>query len=178
MVVGAADNPRELASTDTVKRLTRSVFNRYANATTTTTSYEALWSNSIAAGTFVSDGGMIDVLYSGIFASNTHQKSLELVFASTVIFSSDDYDFLTMSGADSAGWKITAQIIRASNTEVGYTTELVTRGLSDGDVWMKTGTITGLNLTTTGYNLVLNATTPTIGDVTAKFAKCLYHPGV
>ncbi len=179
LVDGGVDNARTLASGDTPALLTRTIFNRYANATTTTTSQESLWSNSIAANTFISDGGMLEFWYVGKFASNTRLKAFEVTFGSTSIFNSNSFDDISISGASGAGWQIHGQIIRASSSEVRYFTQLTARGLTAPETWTKANEITGLDLAATAYNLVLKATTEDVaGDLTAKFAKCIYHPGV
>lgn len=169
LVDGGVDNARTLASGDTPALLTRTIFNRYANATTTTTSIETLWSNSLAANTFISNGGTLKFVYAGSTANNGDEKEWSLQFNGTALvgpnFIANIYD-----------WRIEGHIIRASNSEVRCFTQFTCAGQYPVLDYVE---ITGLDLAATSYSLVLKVTTADAsGDITAKFAQATYSPGV
>lgn len=172
LVDGGSNNIRTLASSDTFALVTRTIFNRFANATTTTTAQETLWSNTIAANTFISDGGTLKFVYAGLTANNANEKEWQLQFNGTVLigpnYISNIYD-----------WRIEGYIVRASSSEVRcFTSFTCAKGTADA-IAVDYVEISGLSLTSTNYNLVLKVTTADAsGDITAKMAQAVYSPGV
>lgn len=170
LVDGGSDNIRTLASGDTPALLTRTIFNRYANATTTTTSIETLWSNSLAANTFISNGGTLKFVYAGTTANNADEKEWSLQFNGTVLIGPAYI-------ANLGDWRIEGHIIRASNSELRCCSQFTCFGSQYPLVDYVE--ITGLDLAATSYTLALKAsTTDASGDITAKFAQATYSPGV
>ena len=171
LVDGGVDNVRTLASGDTAAGLTRPLFNRFANATTTTTAQETTWSNTIAAGTFVSDGGTVRFVYAGTTTANANEKDWNLQFNGNVLI---QVNYLANVG----DWRIEGTLIRASNTEVRCFSQYTTGNGSEYPM-IDYVELTGLNLTTTGYALALKlTTTDTAGNITAKFTQATYSTDV
>lgn len=145
------------------------VFTLFEDATTAGTSEETLYTGTIPAGRLSSLGDVIDFEFSGTLGSNTNDKDLLLSFAGTTLF---DSTTLTGNGED---FKIEGSIMRISNSAVRTTVNLITPEVGNQT---NVASVTGLNLTTTDYDLLLKATTSEgAGDITAKTGRGVYIPG-
>ena len=145
----------------------RPLFDQYADATTSGTTEEELYSNSITAATLSTNGDKLSIEYAGIFAANGNSKVLRAeIFAAEVVnetFSDNDVD-----------WEIELTIIRVSNTVVRTQSTVTVDGVTCKVLYNE---ITALNLTTTDYDCTLFGRTPTqAGDLTAKMGYGLFIP--
>lgn len=171
LVDGGSDNIRTLASGDTAAKLARSLFAQYTNQTTSGTGAETMYSNSLAANTFISDGGVVTASYAGTYAANARIKHVSLVFASTTIFDSSTFDDVVNNNLS---WDVSTRILRVSNTVVRCSSTFNTPNRSG---WSKYVEITSLNLTSNAYSLDLQLTTPDAsGDATARMGFGTYYP--
>lgn len=168
LVDGGVDNARTLASGDTAAQLTRVLFDDEADVASSGTP-TVLATNSIAANTFISNGGTLDAQYFGIMVASTNERSLILKFGGTTIFT-QLYDASTYSK-----WRLDCSIIRESSSAVKCYVTMFVPGLYPDMTYTR---ITGLSLTSTAYNLELTAEQTSNADVTFKFSKCTYTPGI
>lgn len=168
VVKGSSDNRIALQSGDTVAGLTRVLFNDYADVATTG-SATVLATNSIAANTFISDGGTLQVQYFGIMASNTNDKALDLTFNSSSIFTQLYNEALQTS------WRLDVTIIRESSSAVKCFTTVFVPTLNPVVTYTR---LTSLSLTGSAYNLQLTGTPTSSSDITFKFSKGTYTPGI
>jgi hypothetical protein len=130
----------------------------YADRTTSGTTTETLWTDSLAAGKLAVNGDRLEAQYSGIFAANGNSKSLTVNFAGTDIFATGG---LTENATH---WWINISITRVNSTTVRCAVEAMT-GVHFTPVYTE---ITGLTLSN-AYDLLLKARTITAaGDLTAK----------
>jgi hypothetical protein len=143
------------------------LFDHFTDATTATTSEETLYIDQIDAGTLAVNGDKITAEYAGIFAANANEKNVNIYFGGTVLFG-------TPGPTENAKeWKLQLTLIRVSNTVVRYVVQF-----SSGDHWTpEYGELTGLNLTTTDYDIELKGETPAVaGDLTAKMGYGVFWP--
>lgn len=169
LVDGGVDNVRTLASGDTVANLTRVLFDDVADVASSGTP-TVLATNSIAANTFISDGGMLSAQYFGLMVASANERSLILKFGGTTIYS-QLYDTAT-----AITWRLDCSIIRESSSAVKCYVTIFMQGASSTE--MTYTRITGLSLTSNAYNLELTAEQTSNADVTFKFSKCTYTPGI
>jgi hypothetical protein len=168
IVNGGSDNARTLASGDTPALITRALFDDTADVASSGTP-TVLATNSIAANTFISDGGTIEAQYFGLMVASTNERTLRLKFNSSVIF-----EQLYDTGSYSK-WRIDCTIIRESSSVVKcYVTAFVV-GLNPELTYTR---LTSLDLTSNAYNLELSADQTSNSDVTFKFSKATYTPGI
>lgn len=169
IVDGGSNNARTLASGDTFALVGRTLFNRYADATTAGTSGDNLYTNSIAANTFISNGGHIIGSYAGSTAANVNEKIWQLLLNSSLIIS-------VSTEAASADWRCDFTIIRVSASVIRCSSVFHCSSVYSTTDYIE---ITGLSLTDTAYNLILFAETPgAAGDITARMGYAHYFPGV
>lgn len=150
----------------------RCIFDHFTDAPTLTTSLETLYIDQIDAGLLAVNGDKVQADYSGKFGPNANAKIIIVNFAGTDLFDSTIFGAINDNGT---GWNFEFLIIRVSNTVVRVSAELTTSGSLPFII--DPVDITGLNLTTTDYDLLLQAQTPTaVGDLTAKMAYGLFIP--
>ncbi len=167
LVDGGSDNVRTLASGDTFAKVRRALF---ADTTTFTStgSADVVATNSITANTLISDLGRIAATYHGETANNTNEKNFTLALGGNTLISTT-YDPVNMYA-----WSIQAQIIRESNTVVRCFTSIDCHLQSPRTAYTR---ITGLNLTSTAYNLQLTVEGPgAAGDILYRFSAGEYIP--
>ncbi len=168
LVDGGVDNARTLASGDTAANLTRVLFDDAADVASSGTP-TVLATNSIAANTFISDGGTLEAQYFGIMVASANERSIYLKFNSNTIFS-QLYDTSTYTK-----WRIDCSIIRESSSVVKCYVTTFVPGLYPDMTYTR---LTGLSLTGSSYNLELSAEQTSNADVTFKFSKGKYTPGI
>lgn len=164
----AKGNTRVLPSGATLKLLTRALFDDEADVASSG-SPTVLATNSIAADTLISNGGTIHARYFGIMAANANERSLTLKFAGTTIFN-QLYDETTQDA-----WAIDCTIIRESSSAVKCFVTIMIPAVYPLMTYTR---ITSLNLTSNAYNLELTADQTSNADVTFKFSKGTYTPGI
>jgi hypothetical protein len=139
----------------------RLLFEHLDTATTTQTSAQILYSDTIDAGTLSIDGDVIESEYCGTFAANGNSKAVILEVAGQEVAN------ISVTENNEA-WSIEAEIMRVSNTSLKVSATL-SYGTA-GNVSVINSTLTGLDLTSTDYDIILSARTPTsVGDLTASF---------
>ena len=147
----------------------RTMFDHYADETTPSTAADTLYTDTIAAATLTTNGDKLVGCYAGTTASNANEKIIDVSWGG-VGFWSGTYE------ANIGEWHLDFIIIRVSNTVIRCSTRWV-MGVDASYPNTNYTELTGLNLTTTGYALALNAeTTALAGDVTAKLGYCQYIP--
>jgi hypothetical protein len=154
----------------------RPLFDHFTDATTTGTVEELLYIDQIDALTLYTNGDKVVAEYAGSFAANTNQKDIALYFAGVQIFLSSDYYALDN---DALAWELRLFVIRESNTDVRTVVTLLSGDPANkqGGPFVSRADITGLDLTTTDYDIELKATTPTAAaDVTAEMAYGEFKP--
>jgi hypothetical protein len=144
------------------------LFDHYTNETTTGIIAENLYAYTMPAGTLANDGDKVLFEYSGIFTANTNTKRLLPKFHTTTLGTGQT------ALAASEDWAIDGYIIRVSNTVVRFAVEITA---SDTVLVVQSGEITGLNLTTTDYQIDLDAyTVAAAGEITANSGFGIFYP--
>ena len=147
----------------------RTLFDHYADETTPSTAADTLYTDTIAAATLTTNGDKLVGCYSGSSLSNANEKILDITWGGTGIWGGT-------FEVNLAEWHIDFVIIRVSNTAIRCSTRW-TAGVGTYYSEVNYIELTGLNLTTNGYALALNAeTTVSAGDVTARLGYCQYIP--
>ncbi len=117
------------------------IFNHYTDSGNSTTAETDLYTNSLVANTFGTNGDKVTAEYGGTFVSSaTATRQMKIYFAGTVIL-----DTGALSISASASWGINVLIIRVSSTVVRYSVSLQTAGASLA-VYNAVGELTGLTL--------------------------------
>lgn len=143
------------------------LFDHFTDATTTDTPAQTLWIDQIDAGRLATNGDKITVEYSGIYAANADEKAIYLKFGGTELFSG------TGIVENGTRWKMNATIIRVSNTVIRSVVHFETSNPFT-PVYTE---VTGLNLTTTDYDIeLIAADIDNAGDTTAKLGYGLFIP--
>lgn len=165
----------------------------YANETPASTSGvsgDVLHTYTIPAATLTTNSDMIVVR--SMFVTNTQSTNLAtkygtLTFGASIL--TGDFATIAINPKDVLGYYLTTYITRTSNTAIAYTTELnqlasffsgytnTYAGMSFPILILK-GTITGLNLTTTTYDVAVTGYNAVAGQVTSKFLNIEYIPKV
>ena len=136
----------------------RLLFENFNNAPTTGIVKETLYSDTIDAGTWSTDGDVLEAEYAGFFAANGNTKFVVVEVASTQVANISVTE-------NNTKWSIEIEVMRVSNTSLKVSGTL-SYGTA-GNVTVINQTITSLNLTTTDYDVLLQGTTPTAsGDLT------------
>lgn len=144
------------------------LFQHYTNATTSGTTQQNLYTYTLPAGTLMQDGDTIKVEYGGIFTAANRNKRIYPKFAGQILATGD------VTNSTATYWAVDYYIIRVSNTVVRYVVEFTSKG---EPVEIADGEITGLNLTSTAYNLDLDGrTVTTAGDLTVRSGYGVFHP--
>lgn len=151
-------------------RSMRALFDRYADATTTGTTQETLYSDEVAAFVLYPEAGdKIFFRYAGKYAANANDNK---------------YLYLTVAGggvAESGGqaingekWEIDGFIIRVSSSVLRYEAEFTATGVTPV---LREGEITGLDLNSDPIPFLLDARTiDGAGDVTATMGTAWFMP--
>lgn len=143
-----------------------SLFDRYADATTTGTSIETLWTNTLAADTFTANGDKVIAEYFGIFATNGNNKAFRMQFGGTSLTASSTF---TQSGG---GWEARLVAIR----EDSDTVRVVSRYICNDQTEVFVDTINSLDFTGTLAVVLQGVTSGGAGDLTAKLGFAAKHP--
>lgn len=147
------------------------IFDHFTDVTTSGTTQELLDTEQIDAGRFAVNGDKIVCEYSGVFAPTITEKILIVSLAGTDIFDSTEFGAITDNATH---WSIEFTAIRVSNTVVRVTSELIT---VNAPPFVRYSELTGLDLTTTDYDLILYGITPDVaGDLTLKMGYGLFIP--
>jgi hypothetical protein len=147
----------------------------YTDAGNTSTVETTLFQYGIPAATMTADGQKIKSEYGGIFAGlTTPTKQVKAYLGSTEILNTGA---LTMSVNGS--WSIRIMVIRSSNTTARVTADITTPGASTAVYTLETD-VTGINWTTTSYNLYISGTSGGVGaatnDIVAKLGTVTWLP--
>lgn len=151
-----------------------SIFDHFADAGNSTTTETDLYSDTLPANAFGTNGDKIYGTYGGIFVSSaTATRQIKIYFAGTVIL-----DTGTLSISTSSSWSIAVFLIKVSATVVRYTVDLQTAGASTS-VYNATGELTGLTLS--GTNIVkITGQAAGVGaatnDIVAKLSNLIWMP--
>lgn len=149
----------------------RRLFSHHADATTTGTTEETLYTDTIAAGTFVNDDDVIEGEYTGILANNANTKRFTVWIGGTLVLDSDTIATIT---ANRDPWRIRVSIMRVSNTVIRCHATVTGKSFAG---WTKYLEMTALNLTTTSYAIDIKGTTANAaGDITARTGYIIYCP--
>ena len=118
--------------------------------------------------TLSANGDTIKCEYGGIFTANTNVKRIYPKFGGNELLTGQ-----TSSGA-AVAWAVDLYLIRVSNTVVRY----VARFCTVGDApTVSSGELTGLNLTTTAYDIALDGrSVSAAGELTAQSGFGIYCP--
>lgn len=135
-----------------------SLFDRYADATTTGTSIETLWTNMLAADTLDHVGDKVIAEYFGIFAANGNNKAFRMQFGGTSLTASSTF---TQSGG---GWEARLVAIR----EDSDTVRCISRYICNDQTEVFYDTVTSLDFTGTLAVVLQGVTSGGAGDLTAK----------
>lgn len=150
--------------------VTRPIFDRYANATTTGTVRETLYTDEVPMFVlYPNNGEKVFFRYAGKYAANANANK---------------YLFLTVAGADVAEsggqaingekWEIDGFIIRVSSSVLRYEAEFTTTGVTPV---LREGEITGLDLDSDPIEFLLDArTVEAAGDITATLGAAWFMP--
>lgn len=140
-------------------------FNDFADATTSGTIEEDLYTHTLAAGKLTANGDKISLYYSGINDATTALKTWKVYFGGTVIGN-------TASTVANLSWIIIGEIIRVSATTVRC---WVTYQYSTAMTSLYTE-VTGLTLANTQIIKLTGTTATNIGATTAKMSTIIYTP--
>jgi hypothetical protein len=144
-------------------------FTSVGNSGTTETD---LYSSTLAANTFTTNGDKIEATYGGTFVSSaTATRQIKVYFAGTVIL-----DTGALSISASASWQVNVLLIRVSSTVVRYTISLQTAGASLA-VYNATSELTGLTLSNTNI-LKITGTAAGVGAATNDIVAMLGTVGI
>lgn len=120
------------------------LFTHTADVGNSGTSETDLYSDTLAAGQFATDGDIVDTQYGGTFVSSaTATRQVKVYFGGTVIF---DSGTLTLSA--SSAWTVYVSLFRVSASVVRYMVSLTTQGAALS-AYTAVGEVTGLTLTNT-----------------------------
>lgn len=144
------------------------LFSHFADAATTGTSEQVLYTDTLPANTFAVNGDVISVKYAGIFDATNTASMIIVSLGGTAIFTTDDFVSLILDGTH---WEVNLWIVRVNNTTLRCTVSFLSPG---EDAFIQYTLKTGLALATTAYDIELKAQTDTAGDVTAKMAHAVY----
>lgn len=150
-------------------RSTRSIFDRYVDATTTGTSRQTLYSDSIPTYVLYPEAGdKVFFRYAGRFAANANAgKYVTLVIAGQDINSSEQ-------SSNDGSWEMDGFIIRVSSSVLRFEAEFTTTGQTPD---LLAGEITGLDLNSDPVPFLLDARSAvSAGDVTAKMGTAWFMP--
>lgn len=144
------------------------LFQHFTDATTSGTTQQNLYTFTLPAGSLTQNGDTIKCEYGGIFTANTNTKRIFPKFAGVVLATGQ------VAAAGATDWTVDFYLIRVSNTVVRYVVEFTSTGETPT---IESGELTGLNLTTTAYNIDLDGRTVTsAGELTAQSGKAIFHP--
>jgi hypothetical protein len=145
-----------------------SLFDRYTDETTSGLLQENLYTYTLPTGFLAENGDKIQFEFSGILTANTNFKRLYPIFAGTVLATGQT------NVAAATDWTIDGYIIRVSNSIVRFAVEFTTTG--DYPI-IESGEISGLNLTTTDYQLDLDGRSPSAaGELTVHSGFATFYP--
>lgn len=149
----------------------RTLFYSTTDVTTAGTTEETFYTITIAAATLTTNGDRVLVKFTGYSENNANSKKwLVGVAGSTRLTTTQTVNLRT-------GWEINVRLKRKSNTELNVSTSLIASGSGATAMYVKTEGITGLNLTTTAYDIVLKVTTSaSAADVTSDGYEVEYFP--
>lgn len=151
--------------------------NQFPALATLTTNFESLLVARtpyvLAAGTLNTDGDELNGYFEIINTTPTVAtiSVARMTFNGTSLMAAADYPFL---GQSIGSVVVYFSIVRVSNTSIKYTfststlTPRITGGISRGQIaagFIDVNTMTGLNLTTTDYNIDVQGDSATIGDL-------------
>ena len=142
-----------------------SLFDEYADATTSGTSGETLYTYTLPAATLAANGDSVNAVYMGTFAANANQKELNI-----------DWFGIGLTGIatmqNGGAWRIEVDAVRVSASVVRLSVQ-TTHGTSTSTEYTE---VTGLTLANS-QTLMLSGRTPTsAGDLTARAAKGVFIP--
>lgn len=150
-----------------IPRLPLSLFDRYADATTTGLTVEPLYTNIVPAGMLANAGDKILFKYAGKYAANINSKRIFVKFAGINIADSKTQP------ADAVKWQIDGSIIRVDADSVRYESEWA----ADIAPIIQEGQIDLLDLALDDFDLQLLATTPiAAGDATVTVGYAYFVP--
>lgn len=95
------------------------MFKYFTNAGNTTTAETDLFTNTILANTFDSNGDSVEAVYGGTFNGSGANKRLRVYFDGVVMF-----DSTALSAASTVAWVVRTVIVRVSATVLRSTTVL------------------------------------------------------
>lgn len=131
--------------------------------TTSTNTWQALYSNSLAVGTFASDGDSVIAEYTGELLGSTRNKYIQTQFAGTEIGAT-----ASTLNTSVGFFKIQVTLTRVSSTTVRCS--VVTTGDGFTSTIVKYVSVGSLTLGSTAYDLQVFANTATIGDVVGRMS--------
>jgi hypothetical protein len=137
------------------------IFTRLTDQSTSGTTAETLWSNTLPAGRLSGGGQMLRLIYAGTFAANSNQKLLWLELFGTSI---DGFETAQSGGA----WRIEAEVMRVSSSAVRVSA-LYVFGAS---LLTEYREITGLNFSSSQSLNLAGRTPSNAGDLTAHMGAC------
>ncbi|MBL8183157.1 MAG: hypothetical protein JNL64_16285, partial [Blastocatellia bacterium] len=106
--------------------------------------------------------------FSGVFTANGNTKRIFPKFAGIVLATGQ------VAAAGATDWTVDFYIMRVSNTVVRFGVEFTAKG---EPVEIESGEITGLNLTSTNYDIDLDGrTVTTAGELTAQTGFGIFYP--
>lgn len=131
------------------------LFDHFSDQATQTTSEETLWIDQLDAGLLATNGDKVRIEYGGTLTSSSN--AFYIYLGSNLIF--DSTTFTPGLPSASVDWHIDVLLMRVSNTQVRSFVKLTVFDPDDkaGLPWTDFVDTTGLNLTTTDYDVKLNA---------------------
>ncbi len=143
------------------------------------TSEETVRTYSLPAATLDVDNSWIEYRHWGRFASGSGAELIRIrIGASNYVFDSNDAG-MPSSGVSGSKWQLSGGIYRVNNTTVTGEAVLSMGGLAIPGVPQTAGTptdITGLNLTTTAYDIDLRFDGSAAGKIICRGSWIKHHP--
>lgn len=167
------------AQTTNIAKIGGVIFDHIADAGNTHTdgaTFDDLYSDSLAASIFNTNGDKIVADYSGIFVGSTSTKEIKVLFAGSTIL---DSTALAITTAES--WDIDIILIRESSTVVRVVTRFIstTAALAGVNTEITYTRLTGLTLTNANI-LKIQAVSGSAGaaanDIVAKLGTIAFYP--
>lgn len=120
------------------------LFDHFTDAGNVTTSETDLYSDTLVASQFLTNGDKVTADYGGTFVSSaTATREIKIYFGGSAIF-----DTGTLTLGLSSQWTIFAEIIRVSASVIRYMVSLTTQGAALS-AYTSVGEVTGLTLSNT-----------------------------
>lgn len=158
-------------NTGAVVRLGGTIIDHFTDAGSVGTTETDLYSDSILANTFVTNGDKVKAEYGVLLTNSTSSKRLRLYFAGTVIW---DSGTLTTNAAGQISLYMT--LTRVSATVIRYNVSASAGGLSVTSIAPAVGELTGLTLTNANILKITGLASNVVGsdaannDVLAKMS--------